>query len=104
VVKVTTPADESTLEPRVVLPERNLTFPVGMADPLTAATVAVKVTGCPNTDGSAELVRLVVVAATTRVVVVLTTSGGFLGRLEPQLAANKIVSSTNPAHFIALVT
>jgi hypothetical protein len=47
-----------------VAPSRKLTEPVGVPAPgATTATVAVKVTDCPKTDGLTEDVRLVVVVA-----------------------------------------
>src|SRR5437660_289042 len=56
--------------PRVLEPSLKVTVPVGVPAPgLFAATVAVKVTGCPNTDGWTEEVSPVVVPG--RVVVVV---------------------------------
>src|SRR5205809_919293 len=47
-----------------VAPSRKLTAPVGVPAPgAVTVTVAVKVTDCPNTDGLAEDVRLVLVFA-----------------------------------------
>src|SRR5881392_3834768 len=56
--------------PRVLGPSLKVTAPVGVPAPgLFAVTVAVNVTGCPNTDGWTEEVRPVVVPG--RVVVVV---------------------------------
>jgi hypothetical protein len=47
-----------------VAPSRKFTVPVGVPAPgLTTATVAVKVTLCPKTDGLTDDARLVVVLA-----------------------------------------
>jgi hypothetical protein len=63
VVNVAVPPD-SVPVPRVVVPSRNVTVPVGVPAPgETAATVAVNVTLWPNTDGFREDARLVVVFA-----------------------------------------
>ena len=57
--------------PRVLEPSLKVTVPVGVPAPgLVAVTVAVKVTGCPNTDGWAEELRPVVVPGSVVVVVV----------------------------------
>ena len=45
--------------PRTVAPSRKVTVPAGVPVPVDF-TVAVNVTFCPNTDGSAEDVRVVV--------------------------------------------
>ena len=64
VVNVATSEPFSVPVPSVVAPSLNVTFPVGVPAPgATAATVAVKVTDCPNTDGLAEEVTVVVVLA-----------------------------------------
>jgi hypothetical protein len=44
------------------LPSRNLTVPVGVGPPATAATVAVKVTGWPKKEGFGEELTIVTVA------------------------------------------
>jgi hypothetical protein len=63
VVSVATPP-LAVAVPSVVLPSKNVTDPVGVAVAgATGDTVAVKVTGWPNTDGLAELRNAVVVAA-----------------------------------------
>lgn len=50
--------------PSVVAPSLKVTVPVGMPEPgATAATVAVKVTGWPKTDGFAEDITDIVVDA-----------------------------------------
>jgi hypothetical protein len=50
--------------PITVAPSRKFTVPVGLPAPgAVTATVAVKVTDCPNTEGLAEEVRLVLVLA-----------------------------------------
>ena len=55
---------ESVPLPMTVIPSRKLTVPAGVPAPgLTTATVAVKVTDWPKTDGLTEEVRLVVVLA-----------------------------------------
>jgi len=57
--------------PRVLGPSLKVTVPLGVPAPaLFAVTVAVKVTGCPNTDGWTEDVRPVVVPGSVVVVVV----------------------------------
>src|SRR5437016_13823471 len=57
--------------PRMVEPSLKVTAPVGVPAPgLFAITVAVNVTGCPNTDGWTEEVRPVVVPGSVVVVVV----------------------------------
>src|SRR6058998_3627851 len=57
--------------PRVLEPSLKVTVPVGVPAPgLFAVTVAVKVTGCPDTDGWSEEVRPVVVPGSVVVVVV----------------------------------
>ena len=60
---VATPALSAPV-PSVVAPSLNVTVPVAVPLPgATAATVAVNVTPCPNTDGFAEDVTVVVVLA-----------------------------------------
>src|SRR5205823_1863225 len=47
--------------PNVLAPSRKMTVPVGVPDPgASAATVAVKVTAWPNTDGLAEEITVLV--------------------------------------------
>src|SRR2546427_567610 len=56
--------------PRVLEPSLKVSVPVGVPAPgLFAVTVAVKVTGCPNTDGWTEEVSPVVVPGSVVVVV-----------------------------------
>src|SRR5437867_437602 len=56
------PADRAAV-PRVVLPSRYVTLPVGVPAPEESArTVAVKVTLCPKLDGSTDEVSVVVVS------------------------------------------
>ena len=63
VVNVAVPPDTVPV-PRVVVPSRKVTVPVGLPAPgATGATVAVKVTDCPNTDGLADEATVVVVVA-----------------------------------------
>ena len=70
VVNIAWPEPFSVPVPRVLRPSLKVTVPVGVPAPgLFAATVAVKVTGCPNTDGWTEEVSPVVVPG--RVVVVV---------------------------------
>src|SRR5438874_1051913 len=70
VTNVAWPEPFSVPVPRVLEPSLKVTVPVGVPAPgLFAATVAVKVTGCPNTDGWTEEVSPVVVPG--RVVVVV---------------------------------
>ena len=58
--------------PRMLGPSLKVTVPVGVPAPgLFAVTVAVNVTGCPNTDGCTEAVRPVVVPGSVVVVVVV---------------------------------
>jgi hypothetical protein len=61
---VAVPEPSSVPVPNVVVPSLNVTEPEGMPEAGdTTATVAVKVTDWPNTDGLAEEVRVVVVLA-----------------------------------------
>src|ERR1051326_5862552 len=55
--------------PRLLVPSLKVTVPVGVPEP--ALTVAVKVTGRPETDGFWEEARVVVVAAGLRVTLLL---------------------------------
>jgi hypothetical protein len=52
----------SVLVPREIPLSKNVTVPVGVAEPVVWVTVAVKVTCCPKTDGFGLEVRLVVEA------------------------------------------
>ena len=64
VVNVACPEPFSVPVPSVVVPSLNVTVPVGVPEPgEAAATVAVKVTDCPTTDGFEEEPKLVVVLA-----------------------------------------
>ena len=70
VVNIAWPEPFSVPVPRVLRPSLKVTVPVGVPAPgLFAATVAVKVTGCPNTDGWTEEVSPVVVPGSVVVVV-----------------------------------
>jgi hypothetical protein len=60
VMKVVEP-DARVPVPRVVVPSRKVTVPVGVPVPEVGATVAVNVTDCPKTDGFADDVTVVVV-------------------------------------------
>jgi len=61
---VAMPPDKVTGTPKAMRLSLNTTLPVGVPDPgPTAATVAVKVTGSPNTDGLTDEVTAVVVDA-----------------------------------------
>ncbi len=63
VLKVAVPLVSETL-PRDVVPSMKVTPPVGVPAPgEVAETVAVKVTDCPNTEGFAAAVTLLVAAA-----------------------------------------
>jgi hypothetical protein len=63
VVKVAVPAERVPV-PRVTVPSRNVTVPVGLPAPgATTATVAVKVTDWPKTDGFVPEATVVVVFA-----------------------------------------
>jgi hypothetical protein len=63
VVKVAVPPD-SVPVPRVVVPSRNVTVPLGLLAPgAVTVTVAVKVTLCPKTDGLTDDATVVVVLA-----------------------------------------
>jgi len=63
VMRVATPPD-MVLVASGVAPSLKVTVPVGVPDPgATALTVAVKVTGWPNTEGVREVARAVVVLA-----------------------------------------
>ena len=66
---------ESVPVPKLVPSAKNWTCPVGSPLPgATGATVAVKVTGCPNADGLTVVVTPVVVAAGLTVCVTVETS------------------------------
>lgn len=52
VVNEAAPVESRADEPKVDVPSRNVTVPVGV--PEVALTVAAKVTACPNTDGFLE--------------------------------------------------
>jgi hypothetical protein len=70
VVNVATPPLKVTA-PIELPPSRKVTVPVGVPAPgNTGETVAVKVTGCPNTDGFGDEVKVVLVSA-------LLTTWGF---------------------------
>ena len=71
--KVAIPA-ESVPVPSVVVPSLNVTIPVGVPVPEVGATVAVKVTDWPNTDGSAEELRVVAVGVKGAVLTVSDTA------------------------------
>jgi hypothetical protein len=63
VVNVAMPPDTAPV-PRVVVPSKNVTVPVGLPAPgLTTVTVAVKVTLCPEVDGFTDEARPVAVLA-----------------------------------------
>src|SRR6266516_4415702 len=63
VVNVAVPPDRVPV-PSVVAPSRKVTVPLGLPAPgATGATVAVKVTLCPKTDGLADEATVVVVLA-----------------------------------------
>jgi len=61
-VNVAVPPDRVPV-PNVKVPSRNVTVPVGEATAVMPATVAVKVTLCPKTDGLTDEVIVVVVVA-----------------------------------------
>jgi len=61
VVRVAMPEESTVPVPRLVVPSRNVTVPVGM--PAGELTVAVKVTGWPKTLGFTEEIDVTVVAA-----------------------------------------
>ena len=64
VVKVAWPLAMVTLAARVVAPSVKVTVPLGVPAPgATAATVAVKVTLCPNTEGLGEELTVVLLEA-----------------------------------------
>ena len=64
VVKVAWPLVMVTLAARVVAPSVKVTVPLGVPTPgATAATVAVKVTLCPNTEGLGEELTVVLLEA-----------------------------------------
>jgi len=80
--------------PRLVAPSKNVTVPDGLPAPgAIAATVAVKVTDCPNTDGFGAEVTLVVVLA------LLTT-----WLTVPELLPVKFVSPTYEATMGCVAT
>ena len=64
VENVATPEALSVAVPREVIPSMKFTVPVGVPAP-DEATVAVKLTDCPNTAGLTDAVTTVVVAAAT---------------------------------------
>ena len=75
--------------PRLVAPSKNVTVPDGLPAPgAIAATVAVKVTDCPNTDGFGAEVRLVVVP------VLLTTWVGSVPLLPLKLPSPPYTAET----------
>jgi hypothetical protein len=55
------PLEPSADEPRLVLPSKNVTVPVGVPVPDDGLTEAVNVTFCPRTDGFCEEVTEVLV-------------------------------------------
>jgi hypothetical protein len=60
VENVAVPVESSVPVPSVAVPSENVTVPVGVPAPgADAATVAVNVTDCPNTDALGELDTLV---------------------------------------------
>jgi hypothetical protein len=61
VAKVATADALRAVVPRVVVPSRNVTVPVGVLVPEDGATVAVRVTDCPTDIVVAEAVKVVVV-------------------------------------------
>jgi hypothetical protein len=63
VVKVATPDALTADWPRLVLPSRRITVPVGELLDWGAATAAVKLTACPKLEGFGAAVRLVAVTA-----------------------------------------
>jgi hypothetical protein len=64
VANVAVPVPDSVPVPRVNVPSRNMTVPVGVPVPGGfTVTVAVKVTDWPKTDGLGDDVSVVVVAA-----------------------------------------
>jgi hypothetical protein len=61
VLNVAWPAALSVPDPIDVAPSKNVTVPVGVAEPEAGVTVAVKVTDCPKTEGFCEDTTVVVV-------------------------------------------
>ena len=63
VLRLACPLEFRLRDPRLVVPSRKVTVPVGV--PAAAVTVAVKVTVCPLVDGLREDMSVVVVLALT---------------------------------------
>lgn len=83
-LKVATPLLFRMEPPRVVVPSRKVTLPVGV--PLVAGlTVAVNVTGCPSPDGFTDEISTVVLAASWTVWVAATVCAWKL--LSPEYVA-----------------
>jgi hypothetical protein len=82
VVSVATPTALRVAVPRLVVPSRNVTVPVGTLVPDCGETVAVKVTLCPLLMVVAEEVRTVLVGAAAEVMVTLTGGEVELASLE----------------------
>ncbi len=74
VVKVALP-DERTPVPRLVIPSRKVTVPVGVVLPVAGATVPVKVMLVPATAVVAVLERVVVVATEAGALTVMVLIG-----------------------------
>jgi hypothetical protein len=83
----------------------NCTVPVGTAVPWVGATVAVKVTDCPYTDGFNELVTVVVVAAATPVAVswIVWVEPGIFSELSVTTAVPVIAPACSGLKSIASV-
>jgi hypothetical protein len=66
VASVAAPAAPSVAVPKVLVPDRNVSVPVGMTTfPVGPTTVAVRITNCPASAVLADACRTVVVAAGT---------------------------------------
>src|SRR5581483_11874078 len=110
VVNVAVPLFSVTV-PRLVLPSRKVTFPVGVPAPgATALTVAVKVTAWPNADGLTEDVTVVVVLAwltvcvsVAEVLVVKLVSPAYTAVMAwPATAKAAVVNVAEPPESVAV--
>lgn len=61
------PPAERAAVPRMTLPSRKVTVPLGVPDPVSDVTVAVNVTGWPKADGLSEATPVVVAITVCKV-------------------------------------
>jgi hypothetical protein len=74
VLNVAIPLELSWAVPRLVVPSKNVTVPVGTLLPVNGETVAVKVTLCPGLMVAAEEVSAVLVTIRLAAMVTVTAS------------------------------